>query len=913
MFLKKDTERQFLAQYSEYLFVFLFIASLICIELWPWPLKFANGFPDHFDPPFHAWKLQVLADKIVNQHELMPDAETNIYYPYAHELYFDALLWPQGILAAILHVFGAGPILVYNLVLLFFWALSGLFMFLLLKSLGLSRAASFFGGAAFCLIPYRTSYFVEFNMEMAFGIPFFLLCWIHFYRRPSPGRGALLAFAFWLQAVSELYQAIILVLSFPLIALPFLPDLWREHRRSWNFFASLVTALMVVTALCLLYLGPYFSLFHQGYNRHINEMFQHSLEPLAYVGHQLINLLPGVDFKQMVKHDEMCAFPSFTVLLLALGYGFSLRRIAGGGPNCKEHIGFKALRWLRLIALVCLGLLLIYLSTSTVGQDNGNFLLLLVGNGTLAVALGATIILSLRDSQRNLQRQFLGGLAGVALLCWIISFGPFLRVLNTQFTVVNWIFEMVATSFPLNGLRVMSRFSVMVMFFLTAISAVFLHKCIKSDVWRGWLTCVLLLLLIGEGASVPHGFKVFPHSLSPQVADAIAQHRENSLAVIPLGNRDYDPGYMLDIAKTGRLLVNGWGGFVPPLTHEIGYAMRNDPVQAFELLRTLWPDVILVVDRKALALEQQLEDYALTEDFIRTQGRLLAEGQLFSIYTIDTPSKPVNTLKRIIRPDLLKKNGVFSLTARCAEGAPCPLDVFLMLNERLIGVLKITDKWQTQSVIISEQFIADRGYEELVLQSADSAKWYPLENTFQPAPMVPQLPVEKMKELSQQVTKAGLPPWIVTLNDLPEKTVKTNIVFNGGMKLAGYEVQVHPATTGVTAEIIQFWQYPADSIVKSYVLKTEVTGEKLSKRVQKKNLSKHQPLNKNNHQGPPVYFVERMLFELPRGVDKNDIRVRIALGDAEKKKTLSANKQGASKDGMISLPVGEETGRMQEK
>ena len=123
--------------------VLLLLAGAILAITWPWAANFATATFDHWDPPFHAWKLELVARSILAGHLLPPDGNTNVYYPHPGTLYFEALHWPQAVVAAAL--FGLtnfNSLLVYHLVLVFFWALSGLCFWMLLHALGATRGAA---------------------------------------------------------------------------------------------------------------------------------------------------------------------------------------------------------------------------------------------------------------------------------------------------------------------------------------------------------------------------------------------------------------------------------------------------------------------------------------------------------------------------------------------------------------------------------------------------------------------------------------------------------------------------------------------------------------------------------------------------------------------------------------------------
>ena len=126
--------------------VFLLMLVAVLGMTWPWLQTFSNAMLNHWDPPFHAWKLEYVARAILNGHLLPPDGNTNMYYPYSGTLYYEALHWPQALLAAPL--FGwlnLNPVLVYHVILVLFWALTGVCTWMLMLALGSTRRSALLG------------------------------------------------------------------------------------------------------------------------------------------------------------------------------------------------------------------------------------------------------------------------------------------------------------------------------------------------------------------------------------------------------------------------------------------------------------------------------------------------------------------------------------------------------------------------------------------------------------------------------------------------------------------------------------------------------------------------------------------------------------------------------------------------
>ena len=317
-----------LVPYRQAPLVLLLLAIAILAITWPWVQSFSTATLDHWDPPFHAWKLELVARSIWSGHLLPPDGNTNMYYPHSGTLYFEALHWPQALVAAPL--FGLthfNPVLIYHVVLVFFWALSGLCFWMLLLALGATRRAALLGALLFTLMPYRISYVVEFNMQLCFGLPLFFFFMVRFFQRPSIRYACGMALAWWLQASSELYQAIFLLLILPFPGLALLAARWNLLRSFRRFWLPALCAAALGGILSFVFLGPYLTMLNiHAVNRNLPEIATHILEPLSFLRPDgRFHFLPLLD----ARRDEMIVYPTLVVILLTLAHlVFDARRLS---------------------------------------------------------------------------------------------------------------------------------------------------------------------------------------------------------------------------------------------------------------------------------------------------------------------------------------------------------------------------------------------------------------------------------------------------------------------------------------------------------------------------------------------------------------------------------------------------------
>ena len=59
------------------LVLLLLILAIVAIT-WPWQQHISTAFIQHWDPPFHAWKLELVARSILSGHWMPPDGNTNM-------------------------------------------------------------------------------------------------------------------------------------------------------------------------------------------------------------------------------------------------------------------------------------------------------------------------------------------------------------------------------------------------------------------------------------------------------------------------------------------------------------------------------------------------------------------------------------------------------------------------------------------------------------------------------------------------------------------------------------------------------------------------------------------------------------------------------------------------------------------
>lgn len=672
--------------------LFAAFSALVVGVTWPWARTFATGFVSHWDPPFHAWKLNLVAESILQGHLLPPDRNTNVFFPSSLTLYYEALHWPQAAAAAGLRLATDNLVLVYHLVLVGFWALAGVCFFALCREVGHGRSGALLGAAIFTIMPYRTSYMLEFNMQLCAGLVLFLYFFVRFMRDPTLGNALGAALSFWFQAVSELYQSLIALTVLPLLALPYLRELAARHLRSRSWYAVAAAACLAGGVLCWYFLWPYQVLHaNEGFSRSLREMETHFLEPLSYLrGFVAETLLPRVS---RIRRDEMSVTVTAAVLAGALLHALLNRRLLRAGEGDAESAVLRALRWARLASgVLAVALAAGLASIPGLGAQRwagaaANLLPLVLLGSSAAIAVAARL-------DRGAQAR--AGLAAAAALSFILSLGPRINATNVGWSTPNRLFEALFQHLPLiSGMRVVSRFSIVVLIFLVlaAVSgyeALWRRRPAARWLWLPVAAAVFMEARVGPLAIVP-----FQAPMTSVAIEAIGRGGPATLLVVPFGDRNWDSYYMLGIAGARTPLVYGWGGFYPPYQVELREAFGSgDVARGLALARKVWPETRLLIDKlhlRGLIGGKRGDGPRIFEEELMRSCETLAQDERFTLLRIPPDTGPAPVFERITRLSTLRDNPVITFTARAAAGLPTSVTVTVTVNDTRVTAVTLDD------------------------------------------------------------------------------------------------------------------------------------------------------------------------------------------------------------------------------
>jgi hypothetical protein len=259
-----------------------------------------------------TWVLAWVAHQLPNAPAHIFDA--NIFYPERNTLAYSETLLVPGLLAAPLHWLGVTPILIYNLVFLSGFALSGVGVALLVRRLTGHTGAAILAGIVFAFPPYRIDHYAHLQLQQTQFIP--LALWA-FHRLLDTGRlrdGVLLGVCTACQMLSCMYYGIFLipymavVCGTLLIASGTLP---KERLTALAVAAAIVTVTMVPVGRAYLAARKVVGERGQG------EVAMNSATWRNYLAPPEVNALYGKVFARFMD-PERRLFPGFVAVALAI-------------------------------------------------------------------------------------------------------------------------------------------------------------------------------------------------------------------------------------------------------------------------------------------------------------------------------------------------------------------------------------------------------------------------------------------------------------------------------------------------------------------------------------------------------------------------------------------------------------------
>jgi hypothetical protein len=295
--------------------VFALYAVLTVVMTYPQIRYMATGVSeDTADPLFSTWRLSWIAHQLPRDPLHLFDA--NIFYPERGTLaYSDSMIVPS-LMAAPLIWAGVPGVLACNILFLSEFALSGVCMFLLVRSLTGQVGAALLAGFIFAFLPYRFMHYAHLELQMVHWMP---LCLWALTRTIQDGRlryGLLTGALFALQTLSSMYYGIFFATFLIPVATALLVSAGRQ--RAVRALRSLAAGGVLSAAIIAPAAAPYFSARQVVGERPMHEIEFYSATPRDYLTAHPRNALYGNRAPAWERHQERELFQGHLVPLLAI-------------------------------------------------------------------------------------------------------------------------------------------------------------------------------------------------------------------------------------------------------------------------------------------------------------------------------------------------------------------------------------------------------------------------------------------------------------------------------------------------------------------------------------------------------------------------------------------------------------------
>jgi hypothetical protein len=519
------------------------------------------------------------------------------FYPVGLSLTFSEPLFTPALVAGPIHVLTGNPVFAYNVTLILFWALSGWAMYAVAIRLTHDRAAALMAAAIFTLCPYRTDMYLEFNMEMTFGIPLAIYALVRFLESQRARYLAVFGLVFWLQAISVLYYAVILGCALAVVTLQYAALRWSGWRVRTPLMAVVGGGALGLALAPVMW--PFLVTRRElGFERRLSEVQERSAEILTYLEVR----------------------PNWLYRADAPGYYYEASLFMGGVALCLAALGVLRLErerpapaaWAeRSLSVGIVGAIALAGLALGTGGPGGPFPRALsftvIGVALLGMLLAREAVDGWRRRQRGLvdrhldPRDWVLLLLGLSLFAFLLSLGPVVRFAARPIGpgLYAWLHPYVL---PLRALRAANRIGVLVVFavsLLAAFGVTWLRARLPRRAFVPVVSALGLLLAL-EYATFPLAYGRVPSLARP--VDRILKDAPADAVVLewPTHVPMADADAMLRSIGHGKRIVNGYSGFVPQFLSRLSSLLTMPgppfPVPAAEAyLRRIYPLDFLVV------------------------------------------------------------------------------------------------------------------------------------------------------------------------------------------------------------------------------------------------------------------------------------------------------------------------------
>ncbi len=290
----------------------LLFTVLTAVMTYPQVFHLTDGVHDDGDPLMVTWVLAWVAHQLPRAPAHLFDA--NMFYPERNTLAFSETLLVPGVIVAPLHWLGVGSILIYNLVFLSGFALSGVGVALLVRRITGNSGAAILAGIVFAFPPYRIDHYAHLQLQQTQFIP--LAMWA-FHVLLDTGRlrdGVRLGVLVACQMLSCMYYGLFLI---PYMAVVCGAMLTADRRMSRERLVALAAAAAVVFVAMIPVGRAYMAARKVVGERGLAEVADGSATWRNYLAPPEVNAVYGKMFARFMQ-PERRLFPGFVAIALAI-------------------------------------------------------------------------------------------------------------------------------------------------------------------------------------------------------------------------------------------------------------------------------------------------------------------------------------------------------------------------------------------------------------------------------------------------------------------------------------------------------------------------------------------------------------------------------------------------------------------
>ena len=692
------------------------LAITVLYSIPPWRSYFFDGLGKHWDTKVMGYWMAWNAHNILHGNILVPRFDANFFYPHLHTLAFGEMLWPESFVYAAFWAPSHNLFLAFNGTMLFFWSLAGLCMYQLLREYNIDRAVAGLAGFIYCLTPFMMAFYIEFNMTLIFIIPFLLLFAVRWLHNPTYGHTFLFCLAFFISITSCIYYTF--MVAFPLMFL--VTAHLNAHRsllRDKKFY--LLSALIIagVLAICWVYLRPYMQLrMEGGYSRNMQDFMISHAQPLMYLDMRSSALLWHL-FTPPRRWSETYLFPGTVLALLSILY-WSQSFI----NTFRNHFSQSTLKAVAVSKCVLWALFWLIILSNTyfrqlpIVQKSGPFLFPITLS--LLILYIFSLFLPNNDSQKKI---LLIGLAAGAVMCFFISLGPAITIGNDIHCIklargpLARLFESTSTFDAVRGL---TRFAIIVLFYLIVASALMLDRMVKTEKRLIWLFPILIVILIFEGQHMKYRYKHYAGLFnSPVMKRARNLPPQSVLFQIPTTPKFIATNIVMNTIGDFHYLINGMSGFLPKRFTRLNGLLRNWEISAVtKRLRQIWPQVYLIIDRRATQWLATGWHKPFPWDKLDDDWKLMMQDRQYALYQLRPIIQREARIIRYIRADELKRNSKITFYARSLRSSAGGKRFRILLNGQVVSRDILSVDWKQYNFLLPEKYIGRLTGDQVILE-----------------------------------------------------------------------------------------------------------------------------------------------------------------------------------------------------